>query len=72
MVSGISTARLSSEAEVSFSTARATALQEQEMANSVDTDQEMQKLLLIEQSYAANAKVMQTVDDLLKILMGMI
>ncbi len=72
MVSGISKARLSAEAESSFSTARATALQEQEMANGVDTDQEMQKLLLIEQSYSANAKVMQTVDELIKMLMGMI
>jgi len=35
----------------------------------VDTDAEMQSLLLIEQSYAANARVIQTVSDMLDILM---
>jgi flagellar hook-associated protein 1 FlgK len=35
----------------------------------VDTDAEMQTLLLIEQSYAANAKVVETVDFLIRTLM---
>ena len=42
---------------------------EQELLNGVDTDQEMQKLLLIEQSYAANARVIQVVDDMMRRLM---
>jgi flagellar hook-associated protein 1 len=41
------------------------------MANGVDTDQEMQKLLIIEQAYSANAKVVQTMDELIQILMGL-
>jgi len=31
----------------------------------------MQKLLLIEQAYAANAKVMTTADEMLQILMNL-
>ncbi|RMF36108.1 MAG: flagellar hook-associated protein FlgK [Alphaproteobacteria bacterium] len=46
------------------------AMREAELAVSgVDTDQEMQRLLQIETSYAANAKVIETVDFLLKRLM---
>jgi flagellar hook-associated protein 1 len=33
----------------------------------VDTDQEMQMLLVIEKNYAANAKVIQTVNDMIDI-----
>jgi flagellar hook-associated protein 1 len=36
-----------------------------ERRGGVDTDQEMQKLLLIEQVYAANARVISAVDDLI-------
>ncbi|EEW26569.1 flagellar hook-associated protein FlgK [Rhodobacter ferrooxidans] len=70
VISGVSTARLGAEAESSFATARATALQQQELENGVDTDQEMQKLLLIEQAYSANARVIQTAGDMIDILMG--
>lgn len=38
-------------------------------AMGVDTDQELAHLLLVEQAYAANARVLQTVDTLLKRLM---
>ncbi len=40
-----------------------------ELENGVDTDNELQKLLVIERSYAANAKVIQTVEALLDQLM---
>ncbi len=35
----------------------------------VDTDQELQQLLLIEQAYAANARVIQTIDELMNQLL---
>ena len=41
-----------------------------EAAGGVDTDQEMQKLLLIEQSYAANARVIRPSTNLSTTLMG--
>ncbi|MDP4034455.1 MAG: flagellar hook-associated protein FlgK [Pseudorhodobacter sp.] len=71
MLSGVASARLGAEAEASFASARAGALRQQEMQNGVDTDQEMQKLLLIERAYSANARVVQTVDDMIKTLLGL-
>jgi len=71
MLSGVATARLSADAESSFATARASALKQQELTNGVDTDAEMQKLLLIEQAYSANARVIQTVDDMIQTLLGL-
>lgn len=45
---------------------RSNALFDAEIQKSgVDTDQEMQSLLLIEQSYAANARVIQTVSEMI-------
>jgi flagellar hook-associated protein 1 len=63
--------RISAESDLSFARARADTLQELYMADGVDTDQEMQKLLVIEQAYSANAKVVQTMDELIQILMGL-
>ncbi|MFN7223954.1 MAG: flagellar hook-associated protein FlgK [Paracoccaceae bacterium] len=63
--------RLSAEAEAAFTTARGDALRSELMRDGVDTDQEMQNLLLIEQAYAANAKVIQSVDEMINILLGM-
>lgn len=60
--------RLSSEADQSFASARLTALGDLEAQNGIDTDQEMQALLVIEKNYAANAKVIQSVEDMIDIL----
>ena len=61
--------RLNAEAELSFSSSRHETLKLMEAETGVDTDAEMQKLLLIEQAYAANAKVMTTADEMLQLLM---
>jgi flagellar hook-associated protein 1 len=66
-----SSARVSAENDLGFARARADALTELQSAQGVDTDQELQKLLVIEQSYAANARVIRTVDDLIQILIGL-
>lgn len=44
---------------------RAQALTEAELAQGVNTDAEMQKLMLLEQSYAANARVIQIAGSLI-------
>ena len=54
------------------STAAHDIYRSQELANGVDTDSEMQKLLVIEQNYAANAKVIQTINTLIDQLMGVL
>ena len=46
------------------------ALHNAELRGGVDTDQEMQNLLMIEQAYSANAKVIQNVDDMIKTLLS--
>jgi flagellar hook-associated protein 1 len=71
MLSQFSTARVSAESEASYAEARSAALQKMELDGGVDTDQELQDLLLVEQAYSANAKIIQTIDDLMKILLGM-
>ena len=71
MLSGAAQARLTAEGEASFAAARLDTLRQTEMEGGVDTDQEMQALLLIEQAYSANAKVMSTVNDMIQTLLGM-
>jgi flagellar hook-associated protein 1 len=56
---------LAAETELGFASARQETLAALERRGGVDTDQEMQKLLLIEKIYAANARVISAVDDLI-------
>ena len=63
-------ARVRSENAVTFLTSQNTALKELELSKGVDTDQELQRLMQIEQHYNANAKVLTTVDELLERLMS--
>lgn len=65
LLSRASSLRQSGEVDVSFAVTLQEGLQAQELENGVDTDQELQKLLLIEQAFTANAKVMQTIDELI-------
>jgi flagellar hook-associated protein 1 FlgK len=60
---------LTAETELGFATARQETLAALEKRGGVDTDQEMQKLLLIEQIYAANARVITTIDSLINRLL---
>jgi flagellar hook-associated protein 1 FlgK len=71
MISVVATNRLSTEMDAGFAAARATALQNLELEGGVDTDRELQNLLMVEKAYAANAKVIQTVDDMLQVLLGL-
>ena len=69
MESGLGTVRRDVERDVSYSNARLTGLREAELAQGVDSDHEMQMLLRIEQAYAANARVIQAVDEMMRLLM---
>ena len=69
LISSIGGQRLAVEEEVSFVTARWDSLHSAELANGVDSDHELQMLMRIEQAYAANAKVMQTVQSMIQTLM---
>lgn len=52
-----------------FALAQQDTLSEMEASSGVDTDYEMQKLMLIEQAYAANARVISTVGAMIDSLM---
>lgn len=69
LVSRFGQAQLGSERALAFDQVRRDSLRQSELQNGVDTDQEMQKLLLIEQAYAANARVIQTADQLIQTLL---
>ncbi|WP_050525352.1 flagellar hook-associated protein FlgK [Pseudorhodobacter aquimaris] len=71
LLSAVATERLSVELEAGFAAARTNTLKGLELEGGVDTDSELQDLLLVEQAYAANAKVIQTADEMIQILLGM-
>ena len=61
--------RLAAEETASFATGQASELRALELASGVDSDAELQRLLLVEQSFAANARMIQTVDDMMQTLL---
>ncbi len=61
--------RLAAEESVSFATAKWDNLRLAELSNGVDTDVELQVLLRVEQAYAANARVIETVNAMMQRLM---
>lgn len=65
----IGSAREVSDQTVSFASARYSAINTQVLEDGVDSDQEMQNLMLIEQAYSANARMMQVVDEMMQALM---
>ncbi|GFE64695.1 flagellar hook-associated protein FlgK [Litoreibacter roseus] len=66
VLSGFGSSRQLSERQQTFAATQQRALTEVELQSGVDTDQEMQKLLLVEQAYAANARVIQVVDEMMQ------
>ncbi|MEY1557248.1 flagellar hook-associated protein FlgK [Yoonia sp. R2331] len=63
------TERVQLDEAVTFAAARRDTLYQAELAEGVDTDQELQMLLRIEQAYGANAKLMQTINAMIQTLM---
>ncbi|MEO0939492.1 MAG: flagellar hook-associated protein FlgK [Pseudomonadota bacterium] len=61
--------RMRSDQQLSFVSAQHAEFVQMELAQGVDTDAEMQQLLLIEQSYAANARMIQTIDEMMEALL---
>lgn len=63
-------ARVDASSKQTTAATLATSLVEAEQAESgVDTDRELQDLLVIEQAYAANARVLETIDQMMRRLM---
>lgn len=68
-LSEVGTERHAAEGQVAYAAAKWEALRTLELEGGVDTDTELQKLLVIENAYAANARVIQTVDEMLETLL---
>lgn len=71
LISGVASDRLTAESEQGFAAAKVLALSTQEAAGGVDTDQEMQALLVMEKAYAANAKVISALGSMIDRLLEM-
>lgn len=69
ILSAAGNARLTAQNAASFATARSTTLTDAALKQGVDTDQQMAQLLVVQKSYAANAKVVQTADSMLQALL---
>ena len=68
--SDVGQALVFAEGALGFATARGTALSDAMARQGVDTDDEMQKLLLIERAYAANARVIRAADEMIQTLLA--
>lgn len=66
VASGFNRNLLDAEQSLSFSTARLNELTERQLADGVDSDAEFARLILIEQNYAANARMIATVDEMMQ------
>ncbi|MFD2173011.1 flagellar hook-associated protein FlgK [Rhodobacter lacus] len=69
LLSNVSSDRQSAELTQSFTSARQQSLNDMVLGQGVDTDYEMQNLLVIEKAYSANAKVIATIDALMQQLL---
>lgn len=58
-----------SDRTLSFAAASMTELTRIELAQGVDTDAELQALMIIEQAYAANARMIEVADDMMQALL---
>lgn len=70
MMSYFGAQRLNLDQTVAFAQSNQTGLVEAELSFGVNSDDELQRLLLLEQSFAANARMIQTVEEMLDTLLG--
>jgi flagellar hook-associated protein 1 FlgK len=68
-LAGIGSDRHVSDQKMAFAATRFSEIEAQVLEDGVDSDEEMQRLMLIEQAYAANARMIQTVDEMMQALM---
>ncbi len=67
-ISAVGVSRNVSEQQLSFTSARLSELTQQQLAEGVDADAELQRLILVEQTYAANAKMIEVLDELMQLI----
>lgn len=63
-------ARVSAHQNEAFSVMQSDALWSHRLEDGVNSDEELQKLMTLEKSYAANAQVLRTIDEMMDVLLG--
>jgi flagellar hook-associated protein 1 FlgK len=61
--------RTNSEQILSYASIRLSELTQRQLADGVNTDDELQRLLLVEQAYGANVRMIQTIDEMMETLL---
>lgn len=69
LASEIAQSRIAQDQSVSFAAARQGELVALELERGVDSDAELQRMLVIEQAFSANARMIQTLDDMMQTLL---
>ncbi len=69
MVSQLAQTALAEDRATTFAAVRQTGLEERLLADGVNSDEETARLLLIEQAYSANARMIQTLDEMMQTLL---
>ncbi|MEH6520697.1 flagellar hook-associated protein FlgK [Sulfitobacter sp.] len=64
----LASTRSNAEQDLTFTSARFTELTQLSLSEGVDSDKELQNLLILEQAYAANARVIQAADEMIETL----
>jgi flagellar hook-associated protein 1 FlgK len=64
----LASTRSNAEQDLTFTSTRFTELTQLSLSEGVDTDKELQNLLILEQAYAANARVIQAADEMIETL----
>lgn len=70
LLSQASSLRLAADDTLAYVSSAQNTLKQLELGQGVDTDYELQKLMEFEHSYAANARVIQTVDEMLQAILN--
>jgi flagellar hook-associated protein 1 FlgK len=65
LVSKIGQQRLAQDQSLTFANARHVELSDMQARNAVDSDDQMQRLLQVEQAYAANARLIETINTMM-------
>ncbi len=69
LTSQVGAARAQSEQGLSFASSQFDEMTQQILADGVDTDQELQRLLIVEQAYAANVRMIEAADDMMQTIL---
>ena len=69
LTSQLGSDRFQSEQKLSFATTQYDELTMLTLTEGVDTDKELQRLLVVEQSYAANVRMIEAADEMMQTIL---